>query len=115
MSFKENLHFLMDSKEITVKELAYLSGLSENTLKGYLKTDSAEPSFPKVIKIAKALNVSVDSLAFGIITTHNDFLHSQEINLYRKYAKLITALESFPQEKQKLLEESFQAVIKAAK
>ena len=53
MGFKENLRFLMDSKDIQIKELSQKSGISENTLKSYLKTASAEPTISKAAKKAK--------------------------------------------------------------
>lgn len=62
MGFKENLRFLMDSKDIQIKELSQKSGISENTLKSYLKTASAEPTISKAAKIAQALDASLEAL-----------------------------------------------------
>lgn len=65
MSFGENLRFLMDSKDIQRKELAYKTGISENTIKSYLKGDGAEPTIAKAVKIADVLGVTVEELAEG--------------------------------------------------
>ena len=65
MSFRENLRYVLDSKGILIKELSQKTGISENTLKSYLKESSAEPTLSKVCAIAKALNISVDFLATG--------------------------------------------------
>lgn len=62
MGFKENLRFLMDSKDIQIKELSQKSGISENTLKSYLKTVSAEPTISKAAKIAQVLDASLEAL-----------------------------------------------------
>lgn len=62
MGFKENLRFRMDSLGIQTKELSSKTGISENTLKTYLKENSAEPTVSKAAKIAKALNISLDQL-----------------------------------------------------
>ena len=62
MGFKENLRFLMDSKDIQIKELSQKSGISENTLKSYLKTASAEPTISKAAKIAQVLDASLEAL-----------------------------------------------------
>ncbi len=63
MSFRENLRFLMDTKGLQIKELASIANISENTLKTYLKEDSAEPKLSKAVSLATALNVSVEFLA----------------------------------------------------
>lgn len=65
MSFRENLRFIMSSRGIQTKELAAKTGISENTIKTYLKEDSSEPKISKAILIAKALNVSVEYLVTG--------------------------------------------------
>ena len=62
MGFKENLRFFMDSKDIQIKELSQKSGISENTLKSYLKTASAEPTISKAAKIAQVLDASLEAL-----------------------------------------------------
>ena len=53
---------MMDSKDIQIKELSQKSGISENTLKSYLKTASAEPTISKAAKIAQALDASLEAL-----------------------------------------------------
>ena len=65
MIFRENLHFLMESKDIQIKELSVKTGISENTIKTYLRSASAEPKLSKAVLIAKALGVSVEFLANG--------------------------------------------------
>ena len=41
------------------------TGISENTLKSYLKSDSAEPKATNAVAIANALGVSVEYLVTG--------------------------------------------------
>ena len=65
MGFRDSLRFALDSKGILVKELSQKTGISENTLKSYLKESSAEPTISKVCLIAKALDMSIDTLATG--------------------------------------------------
>ncbi|MBQ6780508.1 MAG: helix-turn-helix transcriptional regulator [Treponema sp.] len=62
MKFHENLRFLMDAKGIQIKELASKAGISENTVKTYLRSASAEPKLSKAIAIAKALDTTVEDL-----------------------------------------------------
>lgn len=65
MNFKENLHFMLESRGMQIKELSLLTGISENTIKSYLKENSAEPTLAKALKIAQALNVNLEYLAIG--------------------------------------------------
>lgn len=65
MNFSENLHFILESRGILIKELAAQTGISENTLKTYLRKDNAEPTLSKAALIASALNVSLDLLTNG--------------------------------------------------
>lgn len=62
MNFHENLRFLMDAKDIQIKELALKTGISENTIKTYLRSASAEPKLSKALAIAKALDTTVENL-----------------------------------------------------
>ena len=63
MNFSENLHFIMESRDIQTKELSAMTGISINTLKSYLKADAVEPKLGNALLIAKALHVNVESLA----------------------------------------------------
>ncbi|MBP5157592.1 MAG: helix-turn-helix transcriptional regulator [Treponema sp.] len=65
MNFSENLRFVMESRDIQVKELSAQTGISINTLKSYLKTDAVEPKVSNAVLIAKALHVNVESLALS--------------------------------------------------
>ena len=81
MSFRENLRYIMDSKGIQTKELSQKTGISENTIKSYLKSDSAEPKVSKAIIIAKALNVSVEFLVTGIDSSKDKQKTALELNI----------------------------------
>lgn len=65
MGFNENLHFILESRGILIKELAAKTGISENTLKTYLRKDCAEATLSKAVRIAEALQVSLDELVKG--------------------------------------------------
>ena len=49
----------LDKKHITVYRLAKLTGIPNNTLYEY-KNNGVEPSFSNMVKIADALDVSLD-------------------------------------------------------
>lgn len=62
MNFKQNLKYLLECNGLLLKELSAKTGISENTIKSYLKEDSSEPKVSNAFLIAKSLNVSVESL-----------------------------------------------------
>ena len=65
MSFKDNLKSELDYQDIQLKELAAKTGISKNTLGNYLTGHNSLPSAENVVKIAQALNVSVEYLVTG--------------------------------------------------
>ena len=65
MGFKENLKSELQYKNLTVRELAELSGVNKQTIDNYLSTHSSIPSAESAVKIAKTLDVSVEYLVTG--------------------------------------------------
>jgi transcriptional regulator with XRE-family HTH domain len=65
MSFKENLKSELSYKNILVKELATLTGISKNTLDNYLNVRGYMPPADVAVKIAHALGVTVEYLVTG--------------------------------------------------
>ena len=72
MNFSENLRFIMESRDIQVKELSARTGISINTLKSYLKADAVEPKVSNAVLIARALHVSVESLVSSPASTEEN-------------------------------------------
>jgi len=64
-NFKENLRNELDYQGITVKELSARTGIPIASLDCYLGTRATVPSVVAAIKIAQALNVTVEYLAIG--------------------------------------------------
>ena len=65
MSFNENLKEAMYCKNLTTVQLAALSGINAGTISNYLKTKGSMPPVDKALKLAKALDVTVDFLVNG--------------------------------------------------
>ena len=65
MDFRERLKEVMAYHDIKTQELAEKSGVNKRTIDHYLMSDSQEPSVSKAVKIAQALNVSVEYLVTG--------------------------------------------------
>ena len=65
MSFNENLKEAMYCKNLTTEQLATLTEINSGTISNYLKTKGSMPPADKALKLAKALDVSVDFLVNG--------------------------------------------------
>ena len=72
MGFRENLKDELIYKGIQTKELAILTGISLNTLNHYLVQNATSPSVENAVKIAKALNVTVEYLVTGKIKSKSE-------------------------------------------
>ena len=81
MGFKENLKNELSYAGFTVKELAARSGVKKQTIDNYLSSHNSLPSADAAVKIAKALNVSVEYLMTG-----NDKRKSHLISVGKKYS-----------------------------
>ncbi len=99
-SFRENLRNELDFKGLTVKELSAKTGIIKGTLDNYLGVRASIPPADIAVKIADALNVSVEYLVTGKSKqksenlTENTFINSDEKSLLKD-------LNSVPKEMQK--------------
>ena len=64
-NFRENLRNELDFQGIIVKELSAKTNIPVGTLDCYLRSQSVEPSAENAVKIAQALQVSVEHLVIG--------------------------------------------------
>ena len=65
MGFRENLKSELSFRGILVKELSLKTGINKRTLDNYLREKGNVPSVDIAVKIADALNVSVEFLVKG--------------------------------------------------
>jgi len=79
-NFKENLRNELDYQDITIKELSARTGIPIASLDCYLGNRATVPSVVAAIKIAQALNVTVEYLAIGqnASTAKPDKKHKRE-------------------------------------
>lgn len=61
-SFRKNVQMYIDQKDVTIMQLAEAADISENTLKSFLYGDNQDCRLHNVIRLAKALHVSMDEL-----------------------------------------------------
>lgn len=87
MSFRENLKAELAYQDILVKELAELSGVNKRTLDNYLREKANTPPADVAVKIAQALNVSVEYLVTGVESVAAD-KPSEVVELLSIYSEL---------------------------
>ncbi len=65
MGFKENLREELKFQDIKQKELSEKTGISVNTLRNYINDHNALPNIYSAVKIAQALETTVENLVLG--------------------------------------------------
>lgn len=96
MSFRDNLKSELIYQGILVKELSQKTGISKRTIDNYLREKSSTPPADIAVKIATALDVSVEYLVTGNIVSESQN-HQQN---YSGDIRLIAdKLSNFPPEK----------------
>ena len=95
MGFRENLRSELDYQDMIVKELSEKTGINKRTLDNYLTGHNSLPSADIAVKIAQALDVTVEYLVTGndkkrVVITDNPII--------KKYKTVIDDLEVLPQE-----------------
>ncbi len=93
MEFGKNLKAILEFEGIKQKEFAEMLHISPSTMNGYLN-DKRQPDFDLVMKMANALNVSVDYL-FGGECGDKPVLSESEL-------ALLTSFRRMPPEQQKV-------------
>lgn len=61
-SFRKNVDMYISEKDITLREVAEIAGMPFDTLKNFLYKDSSDCKLSTAVKLARALNVSIDEL-----------------------------------------------------
>ena len=98
-SFKENLRSELDYQGVTVKELGARTGIPIATLDCYLGSRATMPSAEAAVKIAQALQVSVEYLVIGDSSNPKIKQRKQ----YRETLKLIQIIENLNHEQCKAI------------
>lgn len=93
--FKKTLRTELDFQDVRVKELAFKTGISKRTLEGYLGARASIPPADIAVKIADALNVSVEYLVTG-----RKFFAQPKAEAYKK---IMEEIEPLSKEQKELL------------
>lgn len=100
-SFRENLRNELDFQGLTVKELSAKTGIVKGTLDNYLGIRASIPPADIAVKIADALNVSVEFLVTG--KERKNFKNQPSVLVTEEEKTILTDLNSIPQNIQKTL------------
>ncbi|MBQ0166460.1 MAG: helix-turn-helix transcriptional regulator [Treponema sp.] len=92
MGFKENLKAEMKYQDVQIKELAARTGINKNTLCNYLTGHNSLPNVEAGVKIARALNVTVEYLVNGPV--NSKVIEIPNNNMSRNALDLATAFDS---------------------
>lgn len=111
MGFKENLKDELKYQGMLVKELADKSGIPKGTIDHYLAEKNTEPIAENAVKIANALNVSVEYLVTGKET---GFTNIETVNSY-KMRLLISKLSKFNDKQLHFVQEMIEIIEKNLK
>ena len=88
MGFKENLKAEMEFQDIKPKELSLKTGISVNTLRNYIKAHDALPNIYSAVKIAQALDTTVEELVEGRKTTNPQKNSSEDLKFSIIFSRL---------------------------
>ena len=102
--FWKNVYRIIAYREINLKTLATLAGVPYSTITNGKNKGEGQPSVGTAYKIASALNVSIESLMCDTIKIENErdvlsvenSLPKDKTELYRRYERIIDALEKLP-------------------
>ena len=86
MSFRENLKSELSFQGILVKELSAKTGIKKRTLDNYLREKGSIPPADFAVKIASALDVTVEFL----VTGRDRKIKTQNIELFPADVRLIS-------------------------
>ena len=95
MAFWENVLIELDYRGMTNKALAEKCGFDASNIGRGLRLGSS-PSVETAVKIAKALEVSVEYLVTGNESNQTKAVPTNQIQLMHKYSKTITTLDLLP-------------------
>ena len=102
--FWKNVYRIIAYREINLKTLSTLADVPYSTITNGKNKGEGQPSVGTAYKIASALNVSMESLMRDTIKIKNErdvlilenSLPKEKTKLYRRYERIIDALETLP-------------------
>ena len=87
MGFRENLKNELTYQGMLVKELSEKTGIPKRTLDNYLREKGSMPPADYAVRIAKALNTSVEFLVDGITIRNANSISDKGIEAFLRMKK----------------------------
>lgn len=87
MGFRENLKNELTYQGMLVKELSVKTGIPKRTLDNYLREKGSMPPADYAVRIAKALNTSVEFLVDGITIRNANSISDKGIEAFLRMKK----------------------------
>lgn len=103
MNFKDRLRNEIEYKGFLLKEIADKAGVNNNTLLSYVDARGSLPNVETAVKIAQALDVSVEFLVTG-----KDSLHCEK---YSEIQSIIDDLSLLDQNQLKIIKKMIHSLI----
>lgn len=94
MNFKDRLRDEMDFKDLKPKELSLLTNIPKQTIDSYVNSRAQIPKADAAVKLAKALDVTVEYLVTGEDSNNA----KSDMEQYRKLRPLMDKLLFIPDE-----------------
>ena len=96
--FRDNLKEQIEYKGMIIKELAAKTGISKRTIDTYVDSRAVIPNAEIAVKLAEALDTSVEYLVKGTEQKSKPDVPSKELLNYEKYKKIIEDLNMISQD-----------------
>lgn len=96
--FRENLKEQIEYKGLIIKELAAKTGISKRTIDTYVDNRNVIPNAEIAVKLAKALDTTVEYLVTGNEPSQTDYSLENDFEVLRKYKKTILDIDSLSPE-----------------
>lgn len=110
--FRENLKFKIDCKGLMIKELAAVTGISKRTIDTYVDNRAVIPNAEIAVKLAKALDTSVEYLVTGSDSNVTSSFSNEAYEDYRRHKKTIDALNTLPDDLLPVVSDIIQEIAK---
>lgn len=110
--FRDNLKEQIEYKGMIIKELAAKTGISKRTIDTYVDSRAVIPNAEIAVKLAEALDTSVEYLVKGTDTHIKPDIPKKVPGDYEKYKRIIDDLNTIPQEYLPVLEAMIHAAAK---
>lgn len=110
--FRDNLKEQIEYKGMIIKELAAKTGISKRTIDTYVDSRAVIPNAEIAVKLAEALDTSVEFLVKGTEPKNSPDVPQNEPVNYKKYKKILDDLNSVSKEYLPALEAMIHAAAK---